>query len=128
MKFPYIEDSLKHFLAWFLPSLLGVATKLAYESRLKKLTKLSIITSLIMACFVGYVCDKLCTKYGLNDFRGVIVSLGALASESIVHYLFSNTPNIIIVVVKRITNIDLTINNNTDKPKEQEPPNDNTTN
>lgn len=41
-------------LAWLLPSVLGVATKLAYESRLKKVTQLRVITSIIMACFVGY--------------------------------------------------------------------------
>lgn len=103
-----LESSAKYFLAWFLPALLGVATKLAYESRLKKISSSRIITSLIMACFVGYMCDKMCTRYGLSDFRGIIVSIGALASESIIQYILTNMPRFLTATAKRIFNIDLT--------------------
>lgn len=111
---PIITAEIKRVLAWFLPSFLGVATKLAFESRLKKITQVRVLTSLIMACFVGYICDKLCTKYDLSDMRGVVVAIGALASESIVQYTLINSNRIFKAIVKRIFNIELK-----DTPKDE---------
>lgn len=102
----------KKFLAWFLPSSLGVATKLAYESRAKQLKRSHVMASIIMACFVGYICDSLCTSYGLTTLRGMIVALGALASESFIQFFFKNDTNIIKAAIFRLFNI------NVDKPTE----------
>jgi len=96
--------AIKKFLAWFLPSSFGVATKLAYESRLNKLSKQRIFTTLLMSCFVGWVCDMICSYYGLITFRGPIVALGALAAESFISFFFQNDKSIIKGVIARVFN------------------------
>lgn len=106
---------LKKFLAWFLPSTLGVATKLAFDSRVKKLSVAHITTSIIMSCFIGYICDVACTHYGIIDFRGAIVALGALAAESLIGFFFRNDKKIITGFIVRIFNINITPNKD-DKP------------
>lgn len=100
-----IAVAVKKFLTWFLPSALGVSVKLAYESRLKKLTSGHVLTSIIFACFIGWICDIACTKFNIIDFRGVIVAIGALASESLIQFYFRNDQNIIKVVILRIFNV-----------------------
>jgi len=93
----YINDNIdatvvciKKILSWLLPSILGVSTKLAYESKSKTITKLRVVTSFVMAVFVGYLCDKMCTYYKWSEVRGIIVSIGALASETIVQHMLEN--------------------------------------
>ena len=98
----------KKFLTWFLPSTLGVATKLAFDSRLKKLSLSHIFTSVIMSCFVGYVCDVGCTHYGIIDFRGVLVAIGALVAESLIGFFFRNDRKIINNFILRVFNINIT--------------------
>lgn len=108
MRFDYQDyvAEIKKLLAWLLPTVLGVATKLAYESRLKKLTKAHVLTSLVLACFAGYISDKLCVKYELNDLRGCIVALAALASDTIVQYLILNSNKGVGAVIKKMTGLD----------------------
>lgn len=108
--------SVKKLFAWLLPSVLGVSTKLAYESRTKKITVFRVLTSFIMAVFIGYMCDKICTHYGWYDLRGIIVSIGALSSEAIVQYVLQkvNKQNIT-AALKRFFNIKASSNDN-DKP------------
>lgn len=109
----YINDnidatlsSLKKLLAWLLPSVLGVSTKLAYESRKSKIHISRVITSFIMAVFVGYMCDKICTHSGWLDMRGIIVAIGALSSETIVQWVLENvTRKSLTAAFKRVFNI-----------------------
>lgn len=95
----------KKFFAWFLPSTFGVATKMAYESRLKKLSKKYIFTALLMSCFVGWLCDMLCTYYALITFRGPIIALGALTAESAISFFFQNDKGILKAILVRLFNI-----------------------
>lgn len=110
--------TIKKFFAWFLPSSFGVATKLAYESRLKNLSKKYIFTALIMSCFVGYLCDIGCTYYGLITFRGPIVALGALVSESLISFFFQNDKSIIKGIVARIFGFKIETDNNNKNVKD----------
>lgn len=97
---------LKRFLSWAFPSFLGVSAKLAFESRLKRVTRARVITSIILACFVGYLTDKVCTHYQMDSWRGILVALGALASESIVQYLMTNTAGTVGELVRKLLNLD----------------------
>jgi ABC-type transporter Mla maintaining outer membrane lipid asymmetry permease subunit MlaE len=98
--------AIKKILAWLLPSVLGVSTKLAYESRKKRVHRSRIVTSFIMAVFVGYMCDIICTHYGWADLRGVIVAIGALSSETLVQYTLENVSRTnITAALKRLFNL-----------------------
>lgn len=124
----YYED-IKTFFAWFLPAFLGVATKLAYESSVKKITKARVLTSFVMACFVGYIFDSLCTKYGLSESRGIIVSIGALTSESIIQYVLAHAPKLISVIIKKLGSIEISdMTKNETNKKDKKDKNDNTLN
>lgn len=110
---PYAQETInsclvaiKSCLAWLLPSILGVATKLAYENKTKKITRARIVTSFVMAVFVGYLFDILCTAYKWDSLRGVIVSIGALSSETLVQYTLENVNRKNIgAALKRLFNI-----------------------
>lgn len=105
---------IKRFLAWFLPSTLGVAAKLAFQSAIQKLSWKRILTGLIMACFAGYIADAICTKYSIIDLRGVVVAIAALGSESLIAFIFKYDTRIIKAFILRVLNINL------DKPKKNE--------
>lgn len=103
---------IKEIFAWLLPSSLGVATKLAYDSRVKKLTRKEVITSLIFACFIAYIVDTICTKLGYVEWRGVLVAISALASESAVGWILKNVGTGLTAWLKRAFNVDLKNNDN----------------
>lgn len=94
---------IKDILSWVLPSTLGVATKLAFESNTKKITFKRIITSLIIGFFVGYAINALADKYNLIKTRGIAIAFGAVLSEHILVYLFKNAPTIIKNVFSKTT-------------------------
>ena len=58
--------------------------KEAYTTWKQKLGKFTL------ACYAGYLADKICTNVGWDSWRGVIVTLAALLSEGIVKAIFVN--------------------------------------
>lgn len=99
--------SVKQLLAWILPSCFAVATKLAYESREKKISRARVFTSTVIAIFVGYCFDKLCTHWKWDDLRGFIVAISALTSETIVQYILGNTNKGLNALIRKFTGIDM---------------------
>ncbi len=97
-----ISSTIDDILIWLFQVLLGVGTKLALESRTKTLTRKYVLTSFIIASFVGYITDRLCTKWGYDSLRGVAVSIMALLSESIVRYFTQNATRILDTIVNAI--------------------------
>lgn len=95
-------------LLWTFQVFIGVGAKLALESRKRTLTKKYVVTSFILASFVGYVTDRLCTQWGFDQMRGVAVAVMALLSESVVKYFDQNAGSILDVILRRKLNIDKT--------------------
>lgn len=94
------------FLAWFAPSVLGIATKLAYSWMNKEhVSWRNICASLIIAIFVGYNCNILCSYYNLVALKGSICSLCGLASATIVRYIIKNAGEGLHALIKRVFNL-----------------------
>lgn len=96
---------IKNFCSWFLPSFFGAAVKIAYELRVNKVSWSLILTSLVIASFVGWVADAVCGYYELVKFRGVIIAVSAMGSDSLLKFFFKNDENIFKAVLFRVFNI-----------------------
>lgn len=103
-----IASTIDDVLIWAFQVFIGVGTKLALESRKRSLTKKYIFTSFIIASFVGYITDRLCTQWGFEQVRGVAVAVMALVSESVVKYFDQNAGSILDAILRRKLNIDKT--------------------
>lgn len=88
---------------WIFPSLFAVAAKLAFDSRKKKITIAYAFTSIIIACFIGWILDKMCTKMEYESTRGIIIAIGALLSDTFMQYVFTNGNNIISTMISMFT-------------------------
>lgn len=100
-------DTLYDALVWVFQVFIGVAAKLSLESRKRKITFKYVLTSFIIACFVGYIIDKVWTSKGWIDTRGVAVAVAALLSESIIRYINDNLPSILNLLIKKKLDVDL---------------------
>jgi small-conductance mechanosensitive channel len=112
---PNLFNLLTDVIMWIFQVVIGVAAKLAFDSRKRKITTKYVITSFIIACFVGYITDKVWTAQGWEDTRGVAVAIMALLSETVVKYANDNLPSILNALIKKRLDVEVK-----DKPKEEE--------
>lgn len=49
----------------------------------------------IIACYAGYLMDKVCTNFGWESWRGVAVTITALLSEGLIKFIFISILKII---------------------------------
>lgn len=98
---------IKDILAWLLPSILGVATLLAFKSSTEKITFRRIIRALIIGIFIGYGADTFCSKYNILLIRGFLIAVSGMISESILQFFFKNDSKIFKSMILRIFNIDI---------------------
>jgi hypothetical protein len=108
----YLASVVSDLLLWAFQVAIGVGTKLALESRRRHLTKKYVFTSFVIASFVGYITDKICTSLHYDQFRGVAVAIMALLSESIVRYFDENAGQILDAILRRKTGLDIKNQNN----------------
>lgn len=87
--------AIKRFLSWFLPTILGVSTDLAYESEKRKLSLGRIISSITIGCFVGYFVDGYLTYKGIIEPRGFIVAGAGLMSKRFVSFVMKKNAEIL---------------------------------
>lgn len=105
--------SVAHDVAIFILQIsLGVGAKIAFESKKRSITIKYVLSSFIIACFVGYVTDRFCTKQGWENVRGIAVPVMALISESFVKYLYENGPGFIGSWFKKHVGVDEKPNKN----------------
>lgn len=91
---PKIITWIQEVALWILAVLFGAGTRLAWRSRVKKLTSGYILGVIIMACFAGFITDKACTYYNVIQLRGAFVAIAALLSEGLIGWLFANDSKI----------------------------------
>lgn len=103
----YLASVIDDVLLWAFQVAIGVGTKLALESRRRHLTKKYVFTSFIIASFVGYITDRVCTSLHYDQFRGVLVAIMALLSETIVRYFDENGGAIIDALLRRKIGLDI---------------------
>lgn len=94
------------FGAWMLWISIGVAAKLAFESKRKVLTKKEKIVKVIISAFVGYMVALYWDYKGWDETIKISVPIGTLVGESIVEYFMENSKAIIKALVKKNLNID----------------------
>lgn len=74
--------------------MVGSGVKLGYKSQKQKLKWNYIIFVFCCATLVGYWIDVYATSKGWISGRGALVSAGALISESLISYFFTNDKTI----------------------------------
>ena len=75
------------FLIWIA---MGVAAKLALESRTKKLSWKEIISIVVISVFSGYLTAVILEKYGYDDWNKIIVPVSTLLGQSLMNYIMTN--------------------------------------
>lgn len=113
-----IEDRVLDFAIFLFQVLLGVGAKVAMVSMKQKITRKYLIASVVIACFVGYLTDSLCTTLGYERYRGVAVSVMALVSETTVKYILNNGPRILSVLIQTKAGLPPDLVDKEDKSKE----------
>lgn len=95
-----------NILVWLMPSVFAALTKIAYELRKKKTVNTAyIITTIIVASFVGYYVNELCIINKVQQWAGVIISSSALASDSIIKIMMEK--KYIVNLISRITGVNI---------------------
>lgn len=77
-------------LGWLVWVMIGVAAKLALESRTKKLSWKEIVIIVVISVFAGYMANAICNKTGYEDWRGIIVPVSTLLGQSMVNFVLTN--------------------------------------
>lgn len=85
-----IQIAFSKALGWLVWVTIGVAAKLALESRTKKLSWKEILIIVIISVFVGYVSFKIINKTGYEDWGGVIVPVCTLLGQSLINFFLTN--------------------------------------
>jgi hypothetical protein len=77
-------------LGWLVWITIGVAAKLAFDSRAKQLTKRDVIIKSILSIFCGYLAAVLCDKYGYEEWGKIVVPVATLLGEGVIMYVMTN--------------------------------------
>ena len=77
------------------------------EKKGVKFSKKTIITTFIIAGFIGYWTGELCDYYNLGKFSNFISSMSAVGSHSVLNFWSENIVTIIKAVVRGKFKIDL---------------------
>lgn len=85
-----LEIAFSKALGWLVWVTIGVAAKLAFESRIKKLSWKEIAAIVVISVFVGYLANLICKKTGYEDWGGIIVPVSTLLGQSIVNFVLTN--------------------------------------
>lgn len=85
-----LEVAASKALGWLVWITMGVAAKLALESRTKKLSWREIIIIVVISVFSGYLTAVILEKYGYEDWNKIIVPVSTLLGQSFMNYLITN--------------------------------------
>ena len=105
LKAELIEFFLK-FGSWILGITIGVAAKLAFESRTKVLTNKEKIIKVIISAFVGYLAALYWDYRGWQETIKIAVPVCTLVGESAVEFLMENGKTILRAIFKKNFDID----------------------
>ena len=85
----------ERIISFVFAVLIGSGVKLGYKAQSAKLNSGYVFFVISCAMLVGYWIDVYATSKGWIGARGALVSGGALVSESIISYFFTNDSSII---------------------------------
>jgi hypothetical protein len=88
-----LNVALTKALGWLIWVTIGVAAKLAFESRTKKLSWREIIVIVVISVFSGYIANAVCNKTGYRDWSGVVVPISTLLGQSLMNWVMVNWKN-----------------------------------
>ena len=89
----YLE--IKYGINWIISVIFGAGVSYVFKNRDKPFDWYKAITTVLGACLLGYIADITCTNLHYDNWRGVIVSLSALISSSVIEWFFNNEKNVI---------------------------------
>lgn len=93
----YLELFLK-FIAWIS---LGIAAKLAMDSKDRSLTKRDIVIKTVLSVFVGYLTAVICDIYEQDELSKLLVPVGTLMGETLTAYFMRNWKMLFKSVINR---------------------------
>ena len=77
-------------LGWLVWIIMGVAAKIAVDSRTERLSRRKIIIKAVLSIFVGALAAVICENKGYEDWGKVIVPVCTLIGEGVVVYIMTN--------------------------------------
>lgn len=77
-------------LGWLVWIIMGVAAKLAFDSRTRHLTRRDIIIKSILSIFVGFISAVICKNRGYKDWIKIVVPVSTLLGEGVVVWVMVN--------------------------------------
>lgn len=86
--------SFERIISFVFAVLVGSGVKLGYKAQTTKLKGNYVFFVIFCAMLVGYWIDVYATSKGWVSARGALVSGGALISESLISYFFTNDSSI----------------------------------
>lgn len=86
--------------------ILGALAKIAFDSRIKPLTKREVMVKFILSVFAGILAWRLCAVTNRMEFGQVIVPVATLLGEGIVTYIMTNWRKWIGKLMPRLLNPD----------------------
>mgnify|MGYP003543935156 FL=1 len=89
----YLE--IKYTINWIMSVTFGAGVSYMFKNRDNPFDWSKALTTVLGACLLGYVADITCTNLHYDSWRGVIVSLSALISSSIIEWFFNNDSTIL---------------------------------
>ena len=94
----YYVELFLNFIAWIS---LGIAAKLAMDSKDKTLTKRDIVIKTVLSIFVGYLTAVICDIYQQNELSKLLVPVGTLMGETLTSYFMRNWKKLAETVIRR---------------------------
>lgn len=85
-----IVQGLGKGLMWLMYILIGVAAKLAFDSRSNQLSKKEIVIKSVLSIFCGYIAAVICEVYHYNNLAKLVVPVATLLGEGLIAYFMTN--------------------------------------
>lgn len=85
-----VEIAFTKALGWIVWVTIGVAAKLAFESRSRKLSWREVMIIVVISVFSGYIANNICEHTGYKDWSGVVVPIATLLGQSLMNWLMTN--------------------------------------
>jgi len=85
-----VTQGLAKIFIWCAYILLGVLTKIAFDSRVQRLTTKQIAVKVTLSIFAGVIAATICENTGNQRWGKVIVPVATLIGEGLTGYVMAN--------------------------------------